>query len=150
LVTYTLHRETWVARPLAEVFDFFSRPQNLERLTPQWLQFRIRTPAPISIAPGAEIEYSIRVHGVPVHWKTVIESWHPPYEFVDVQAKGPYKLWRHTHRFAAKDGGTTVTDDVEYALPFGILGRIVNRLQVSRDLARIFDYRTEQVRELLG
>jgi ligand-binding SRPBCC domain-containing protein len=69
---------------------------------------------------------------------------------VDVQLKGPYKLWRHTHAFAERDGGTAMTDTVEYALPFGIVGRIVNRLQVARDLERIFDYRADRIREILG
>lgn len=149
-MTYSLHRETTVRRPLAEVFDFFSHPENLEALTPPWLNFRIHTAQPIPMGRGAVIEYSIGVHGIPIRWRTIIESWNPPFEFVDVQSKGPYKLWRHTHRFEPRDGGTAIIDQVEYALPFGILGRIVHRLQVSSDLARIFDYRAEQVRKVFS
>jgi ligand-binding SRPBCC domain-containing protein len=147
-VTYTLHRELLVARPLPEVFEFFSRAENLQRITPPWLHFTMRTPPPIQMGPGANIEYSIRVRGIPLRWRTLIESWNPPDEFVDVQAKGPYKSWRHTHRFVEAAGGTMITDHVEYALPFGILGRLVNRLQVSRDLAKVFEYRADQVRRI--
>ena len=144
----TLHRELLVPRPLPEVFDFFSRAENLQRLTPPWLHFSMRTQTPIQMGQGAMIVYSIRVRGIPLRWRTLIESWNPPHEFVDVQAKGPYKLWRHTHRFVEVAGATMITDHVEYALPFGILGRVVNRLQVSRDLAKVFDYRADQVRHI--
>jgi hypothetical protein len=147
--TYTLLRELWVPYGLPAVFDFFSRAENLERLTPPFLRFRFVTPLPIEMRPGAQIEYRLRVRGIPIHWMTEIERWDPPHEFIDVQKKGPYSLWRHTHRFRAEKGGTVIMDKVEYALPFGWLGRLVHRLQVSRDLAKIFDYRAERVQALL-
>src|SRR5271165_6735093 len=127
--TYTLDRELWVPYPLAVVFDFFSRAENLEQLTPPWLGFRILTPLPVQMNPGAKIAYSIRLHGIPIRWLTEIERWDPPHEFVDVQIKGPYKLWRHTHQFSEVNGGTSIVDTVEYALPFGLLGQFANWLQ---------------------
>jgi ligand-binding SRPBCC domain-containing protein len=146
---YTLHRELWVPYPLSTVFDFFSSAENLEPLTPPWMHFRILTPPPIVMKPGATIAYSLRVRGIPLRWLTEIERWNPPHEFIDVQARGPYKLWRHTHRFSEVEGGTLIVDAVEYALPFGVLGRMVHRLQVARDLGQIFDYRVQQVHALL-
>jgi ligand-binding SRPBCC domain-containing protein len=148
MTIYELERALWVPRPLTEVFNFFSRAENLEQITPPFLQFRITTKAPLEMKEGAAISYALRVRGLPVRWLTHIERWNPPFEFVDVQSKGPYKLWRHTHQFAAVDGGTSITDNVQYALPFGALGRIVHRLRVRRDLATIFDYRAERIREL--
>ncbi|HEX8984528.1 MAG TPA: SRPBCC family protein [Bryobacteraceae bacterium] len=150
MTIYSLHRELWVPRPLAEVFDFFSRAENLERITPPWMRFRILTPPPITMKEGAAIAYALRVRGVPVHWLTEIERWNPPFEFVDVQTKGPYKLWRHTHRFAELEGGTSIVDTVQYALPFGLLGQLVHRLKVARDLSEIFDYRAQRVGTLLS
>ena len=150
MTVYKLNRELWVPRPLPAVFEFFSRADNLERITPPWLSFRILTPAPIEMTEGATIGYALRVKGIPLRWLTQIERWNPPFEFVDVQAKGPYKLWRHTHRFSDLAGGTSIADTVEYALPFGVLGRLTHRFQVARDLAQIFDYREQRVRELLG
>ncbi|HMD47996.1 MAG TPA: SRPBCC family protein [Bryobacteraceae bacterium] len=148
MTTYKLQRELWVPRSLEEVFDFFSRAENLERITPPWMHFRILTTRPIQMHPGATIAYALRVRGIPLRWLTEIERWNPPYEFVDVQTKGPYKLWRHTHRFAEADGGTSIADIVDYALPFGPLGRLVHRFQVARDLEQIFDYRAQRVRSL--
>jgi len=147
---YRLHRELWVPHPLPVVFNFFSRAENLEQITPPWMRFRILTPPPIVMKPGAIIAYALRVRGIPFRWLTEIERWNPPHEFIDVQSRGPYKLWRHEHRFLARNGGTLIADTVEYALPFGLLGRLVHRLQVARDLCRIFDYRAQQVQTLLA
>ena len=132
------------------VFDFFSRAENLEQITPPWMRFRILTSAPIEMKQGATISYGLRVRGIPLRWLTEIESWNPPFEFVDVQAKGPYKFWRHEHRFSDVDGGTSIGDMVAYALPFGPLGLVVHRLQVARDLARIFDYRARRVQAVFS
>ena len=144
-----LQRELWIPKPLSTVFDFFSRAENLERITPPWVSFRILTPPPITMKQGAQVSYALRVRGIPLRWLTEIERWNPPFEFVDVQAKGPYQLWRHMHRFSALGRGTLVADNVEYALPFGIVGRMVHRLQVARDLSDIFDYRAQRVQALL-
>jgi ligand-binding SRPBCC domain-containing protein len=150
MTVYQLHREIKVGRPLHEVFEFFSHAENLERLTPPWMKFRILTPSPIVLKQGARISYALRVHGLPLKWLTEIEGWDPPHEFVDVQLKGPYKLWRHRHQFSEVEGGTLVQDTVQYALPFGLLGRLAHRLQVARDLDEIFEYRTRQVGQLLS
>jgi ligand-binding SRPBCC domain-containing protein len=149
VTVYTLQRETFLPLPLAEVFEFFSRARNLEAITPAFLRFQVLTPEPIVMRPGAEIEYLLRVRGFPVHWKTVIETWNPPHEFSDVQARGPYKMWHHTHRFREGEGGTWMEDIVRYALPFGPLGRVAHWLQVRRDVEGIFDYRAKKIEELL-
>ena len=149
MTVYELHRELWVPRPLPEVFEFFARAENLERITPPWLQFRILTPLPIEMKQGATIAYSLRLRGIRLGWLTEIERWNPPVEFIDVQTKGPYRLWRHTHRFSEVDGGTSIVDTVHYALPFGPLGQLAHRLQVARDLSGIFDYRARRAQTLL-
>ena len=150
MTVYKLDRELRVSRPLPDVFEFFSRADNLERITPPWMRFRILTPGPIEMREGAMIAYALRVRGIPLRWLTRIELWNPPFEFVDIQTKGPYKLWRHTHRFSKVEGGTSIADTVEYALPLGVLGRLAHRLQVAQDLSRIFDYREQRVRELFA
>ena len=150
MTVYKLRRELWVPHPPPVVFDFFSRAENLERITPPWLRFRILTPAPLQMKQGAKIAYALRLRGIPLQWLTEIERWDPPAEFIDIQAKGPYKLWRHTHRFSQVEGGTSIVDIVHYALPFGFLGRIVHYLRVAHDLSDIFDYRAERVAALLA
>ena len=129
------------------MFPFFADALNLERITPPWLGFRVVTPGPIAMGPGTLIEYRLRLHRLPVHWLTRIEVWEPPVRFVDAQVRGPYRAWRHEHRFSpAPDGrGTLMRDRVDYALPLGPLGDLAHALFVARDLRRIFDHRAASV-----
>jgi ligand-binding SRPBCC domain-containing protein len=139
-----------IARPRGEVFEFFSRPENLERITPGWVGFRLLTPQPIDMKAGAVLDYTIRLLGLPVRWTTLISDYEPPHRFSDVALRGPYRFWCHTHTFE-KDGQETIMiDEVRYALPFGILGDLVHRLWVRRQLDCIFDYRAEVIGEIFG
>jgi ligand-binding SRPBCC domain-containing protein len=127
-----------IERPIDEVFAFFSKPENLELITPPWVGFRILTPPPIDLHEGALIDYRIRLKGIPIRWRTEITAWDPPHRFVDTQLRGPYRRWVHTHSFQELDDGTLVEDHVDYAVPGGAL---VDRLFVRRDVERIFAYR---------
>jgi ligand-binding SRPBCC domain-containing protein len=147
---HTLRREQWIPRPIEEVFAFFADARNLEEITPPWLGFRILEMDSGSIREGTQIRYRLRLHGIPIHWRTEILQWDSPYRFVDVQRSGPYKLWHHTHRFEAHEGGTKMIDVVRYALPFGVLGRVVHALKVRDDVRRIFDYRRQRIIELFA
>src|SRR5918997_5030628 len=98
---HRLERTQRLAAPPGEVFEFFADALNLEAITPAWLSFRVITPGPIEMRPGALIEYRLRLHGVPVRWLTRIEVWEPGRRFVDVQVRGPYRLWHHTPGFEA-------------------------------------------------
>lgn len=147
--TYQLIREQWLTTPLAETFAFFSRPENLEEITPPWLGFHI-VRADRQLHAGSIIEYKLRIRGLPMRWSSEIAVWEPPYRFVDDQLRGPYKLWHHEHRFKSENGGTRIGDHVNYALPFGILGEIAHALMVKRDVESIFQFRQQRLTELLG
>jgi len=147
---YTLERTLVVPRPIDEVFPFFADAANLERLTPPLVGFTILTPPPIVMKAGTLIDYRIRVNGIPLRWRTLIESFDPPHSFVDTQLRGPYAHWHHTHTFREVPGGTELGDRVEYALPLGPLGKIAHALFVKRQLRTIFDYRSQVMRELFG
>ena len=147
---YVFRAEQFVPRPLNEVFDFFSKAENLQKLTPEWLHFRILSVDPTPVRKGTLIKYSLRWRVVPIHWTTEIIEWDPPHRFVDVQLKGPYKLWHHEHRFASEGTGTRISDEVRYALPFGVFGSIAHKLKVKNDVKTIFAYRTKAVRQLFG
>lgn len=148
--TYILERTQLIERPLEEVFAFFSDAKNLEAITPAFLKFRITTPGEIAMRPGTVIDYRLQMLGIRFNWQTQIESFEPGREFVDIQARGPYRLWRHTHRFFAVNNGTVMTDRVEYQLYLGPVGNLVNAVFVRRSLAKIFDYRYRSVAELFG
>jgi ligand-binding SRPBCC domain-containing protein len=147
---HVLERSQLVPRPRAEVFAFFADARNLEVITPGFLRFRILTPGAIPMAPGTVIDYRLALFGVPFRWRTVIEAFEPLASFVDVQVRGPYALWRHTHRFEDAPGGTLVRDRVEYELPLGPLGDLARALFVRGALERIFDHRAEVIAARLG
>jgi ligand-binding SRPBCC domain-containing protein len=148
--THILERTQVVPLPRAEVFSFFADPRNLEAITPAFLHFSILPPVPWSLDVDSRIDYRLSLFGVPFRWRTRIAAWVPGIRFVDVQERGPYALWHHTHTFADDGGGTRVSDRVEYRLPLGPLGEVAHPVLVRRTLARIFDHRQERVAELLG
>jgi ligand-binding SRPBCC domain-containing protein len=143
-----LERTQLLPRPIDEVFEFFSDPQNLAAITPPWLRFRIVS-APAKVQRGALIGYRLRLKGVPVRWLTEITEWQPPRSFTDVQVAGPYRLWEHTHRLASCGDETEMYDHILYAVPGGQLGPALDRAVVRPLLDEIFDYRAERVRELV-
>jgi len=145
---YSLTRSTFLPVDRETVFEFFARAENLERITPRELGFEILTPRPLRLEIGATIDYRIRLYGIPMQWRTLIRAWDPPHGFEDVQAKGPYALWIHEHRFLPEGDGTRVEDEVRYRLPLGRLGRAAHPI-VRRQLDRIFDYRARTIRALL-
>jgi len=147
---HILERSQVVPLPRSEVFSFFADPRNLEAITPAFLRFSIIPPVPTFLDVDSRIDYRLSLFGIPFHWRTRIAAWQPGLRFVDVQERGPYALWHHTHTFADVDGGTRVADRVEYRLPLGAIGEVAHPVMVRRTLARIFDHRLERVASLLG
>lgn len=146
---HVLRREQVIPRPRAEVYQFFADPSNLERITPEFLHFRITTPRPIAMREGTLIDYRLSLFGVPFSWRTRIEKVQEEERFIDAQLHGPYRTWRHLHEL--EDLGphaTKMTDVVEYELPLGMLGEAARAMFVERTLDRIFDYRANVITSL--
>ncbi len=135
--------ELWLPLPPEAVFPFFSTATNLDAITPPWLDFRILTPPPIVMREGTLIDYRLRVHGLPLRWRTRISAWQPPHRFVDEQLCGPYRQWIYEHTFELCNGGTLARDLVRYAVPFDF---IAHPLFVRRDIEKIFEFRAEELK----
>lgn len=151
MAEHLLERSQRVEVPIEQAFGLYADARNLEPMTPPWLHFQVTTPGEITMAAGTLLGYKLRLHGIPIRWQTLIESWEPPHGFVDTQLEGPYALWRHTHEFEPDgDDATVIHDRVRYAIPFGPFGELADRLFVRRDLKRIFDYRAEAVERLVA
>lgn len=136
-----------IERPLEEVFAFFSDVHNLTRITPPWIDFRVLTPDPIEMRVGTLIDFKLKLHGIPLKWRTEITAWDPPCHFTDEQRTGPYQQWIHTHSFTSENGRTQMTDHVRYAAIGGIL---IQKLFLERDIRRIFGYRKETLHNLFS
>ena len=144
MTMHVFESELWLPVPREKVFPFFADARNLEIITPPWLKFTVLTPGQIEMRVGAMIDYQLRLHGLPVRWRTEITGWEPPLSFCDEQRRGPYHRWSHTHTFVEQAGGTRCQDRVLYAVPGGAL---VNYFFVRHDVKKIFDYRADALKK---
>ena len=148
---HRIERTQTIALPIARAFEFFAVPRNLDRLTPGFVHFAFLEPPPERISPGATLDYRLRLYGVPIKWRTRIVSVDEPAGFVDVQDRGPYAHWQHTHTFKEiAPNRTAVSDRVEFAMPYGVLGELAYALIVARSLEKIFDYRAAVLERLFN
>lgn len=133
----------------SDVFDFFSDERNLEKITPPNLNFRVIKKTTPEIQKGTLIYYKLRLYGLPFKWVTLIKEWEKNNMFMDVQLKGPYKVWQHTHKFEDVEGGVLIKDEVHYKLPLGFMGDLVAGWLVKKDVENIFNYRSKYILENL-
>lgn len=150
---YTLFRKQQLNCSIETAWDFFSNPMNLATITPKDLGFTIlnKEDKLDKIYSGMIINYKVSpLLGVPLHWQTRIDQVNMYHSFVDFQEKGPYKYWKHHHEFLINDDGVLMKDNIEYELPFGIIGDITNTLIVRQKLINIFDYRYNILEEMFN
>ncbi|HMO17142.1 MAG TPA: SRPBCC family protein [Oligoflexia bacterium] len=142
---FTLFTELIVPHSREKVFPFFASAENLEHLTPDFLNFRILSILPIEMNEGTLIDYKISLHHIPIKWRTRISSWKPPFMFIDEQINGPYLYWLHEHHFEEIDQACRIIDKVYYRV-FG--GKIINNLFIKGELNKIFTYRRKKMTEI--
>ena len=138
---HVLCREQLLSCPPDDVFEFFSRAQNLQRITPPFLHFQV-VGMPDRIDAGSQLDYKLRMFFIPFRWRTRIRSFDRPRGFTDQAEAGPFKAWHHVHEFKAVETGTLMRDVVTYRMPYGPIGAIVHPF-IRRTLDRIFDFRAE-------
>jgi ligand-binding SRPBCC domain-containing protein len=146
---YSLKRLQMLPTDVEGAWRFFSDPKNLGRITPPSMNFRtMYQSGGEEMYAGQIIRYKVTVFpNVTVDWLTEITHVQRPHYFVDEQRIGPYALWHHQHHFREKQGETEMTDEVNYAIPYGPIGRLANHVLVQQQLKRIFDYRASILRE---
>lgn len=148
---YTLNQSQEIPVSIVEAWDFFSKPENLNEITPPDLEFRITSGKPAPMHEGQIVTYKIRV--APMiwnRWVTEIKAVTDGKQFIDEQRSGPYKFWHHLHQFESTENGTLLKDQVNYSLPFGILGDIAHAVYVKNKLQKIFNFRKEILSEKFG
>ena len=142
--------EQWVPQSVERTFSFFKEARNLEKITPEFLNFKVLNQSTSEIQEGTKINYRLSLHGLPVGWQSKITDWKPDQKFSDIQLKGPYSHWYHTHEFEEKNGGTLIRDRVLYKVPFGIPGDLVVGRWIRKDLETIFNHRYKIIDDLLA
>ena len=147
---YRLTREQFLPISIEEAWAFFSSAKNLARITPPDMNFLIQTDLEEKeIEEGQLIDYTIRpLFGIKMKWKTRITAVDKPRTFIDRQLKGPYAFWEHRHSFIEKDNGVLMKDEVNYQIPFGLIGNLAHSLFVRKKLNQIFDYRSATLHKI--
>ena len=145
---FKINRTQFIEKPIDIVFSFFSKPENLEQITPEYLQFKILNDSPIPMEKGLIINYKMKIRKIPITWSSLIKSYEPPFSFIDEQIKGPYAFWHHEHKFIEEKGGTRVNDCIKYKIPCGFLGRLINKFWVANDLEKIFNFRKNAINDI--
>lgn len=151
--TYQLKFEQKLPISLEQAWDFFSSPLNLAKITPDHMGFIITSDFKEGrkMYPGMIITYKVSpLLGIKLNWMTEITHVQEGKYFVDEQRFGPYALWHHQHHFEEIKGGVLMADIINYAIPYGFIGRIANSILVENEVRGIFDYREKKVEELFG
>tara|TARA_B110000263_G_scaffold195326_1_gene173683 strand:- start:81 stop:578 length:498 start_codon:yes stop_codon:yes gene_type:complete len=149
---YTLYAKQTVAKEIDLLWDFFRKPRNLNKLTPEDVQFKIISGESDDFYEGKIISYKIKPFKlVALNWVTEISQVKEGSYFIDNQIFGPYKMWHHEHHFKRNDNGTTeIIDKVKYKVPFYILGRLIHKIFIRRKLFKIFMFRQKKINELFN
>lgn len=144
---YQFKKTQLINASIDEVWEFISRPENLKKITPDYMGFNIISDdVPEKMYSGMIISYIVTpLLGIKTNWVTEITHIKDKEFFVDEQRVGPYKMWHHEHHIEQTDDGVLMRDIISYEPPFGFLGRIANSLFIKKKLNEIFDYRTQAV-----
>jgi len=143
---YQLRARTLIHEDSKMLWEFFSNPANLQKITPPAMNFQILTPVPPKVYAGLIIAYKVSpLPGLRAGWITEITQVEEGKMFVDEQREGPYRMWHHEHHFNDTGDGIEVIDIVTYALPMGFLGHWVHPILVKPRLKHIFAYREQQL-----
>jgi ligand-binding SRPBCC domain-containing protein len=151
--TYLLKTEQAIPISLEEAWNFFSSPLNLAKITPSEMAFVVTSDysADTRIYAGMIITYIVSpILGIKMNWMTEITHVKEGEYFIDEQRFGPYALWHHQHHFKTIEGGVLMTDILNYATPYGIIGRLANTLFVDKQIKQVFSYREKAIKELFG
>ena len=150
MAIYNLTRTQNIRSDIETVWEFFSNPDNLATITPEYMNFRVTSrPHTGPVYPGQIITYKVSpLLGIPLSWMTEITHVQPMKSFVDEQRHGPYKLWHHQHIFEEIPGGVQMTDIVHYTLPLSLLGDIAHSIFIRQQVNSIFDYRKNAIEKI--
>lgn len=149
---YQLRKTQNIPIPVPEAWDFFSKPDNLAKITPEYMNFKILSKSDAGeMYPGMFVTYTVSpFFHLSLNWATEITQIKEHKYFIDNQIRGPYKIWHHEHHFKAIDGGTEMRDILFYDVPYGFLGRMVHKLFIRKRVEEIFEFREHKVKELFG
>ena len=149
---YTLTTAQTLNVSLKKAWDFFSSPENLQKITPSHMGFNITSSTNSKAYSGQIITYKVGIlSSVKQNWVTEITHVEQQKYFIDEQRFGPYKMWHHEHFFEAlPNGKTLMKDKISYKIPFGALGNLAQNIFIKKKLIAIFKYRYNTLEQLFN
>ena len=148
---FQLHAKQALPITREVAWQFLSNPKNLKEITPDHMGFKIISGADRPMFSGQIIQYVVKPFpGVSMKWVTEITHVKEGDYFVDEQRFGPYALWHHKHFIKEIDGGVEMEDLIDYKIPLGFLGQLVQPFLVKKQLNQIFQYREKKLEALFG
>lgn len=150
MAVHKLKDEVLIKASLEDVWNFFSNPKNLQRITPQSMGFKhVYEPEAEKVYPGMLLVYKVSpLLGIPLTWVTEITAVETQRRFVDNQRIGPFGMWHHIHEFEATSEGTLARDILYYKMPFGFLGELVHGITVKKQTREMFEYRKQALKKI--
>ncbi len=140
---HKFEKEVLFSSPLEEVFAFHTCMDTVCWMLPDHLTVEC-IQAPCHLKLGDTIQYKVCLHSFYFCWQTTVVEYEENVSFTDLLEEGPFSFWRHQHLFEEEEGGTLMTDRIEYKLKFGVFGGIAAHFFVRRELDRIFTNRHEK------
>lgn len=133
------------------LWKFMSDPNNLGKITPEWMLFKITSKPEKNMYAGMIITYKVTpILNIPMKWVTEITHMDKGNFFIDVQRFGPYKFWHHQHVFLNHPKGVLMKDIITYAPPLSLFGTILNNLIIKKRINKIFDYREREINKIFN
>lgn len=144
-----LHFEQKINTDLNNLWEFISSPKNLSKITPNYMDFNIKSKIPKKMYEGLIISYTVKpILGIKLNWVTEITHIKDKNYFVDEQRSGPYKMWHHEHILEETNDGIIMKDIISYIPPYGFIGLILNKLFIKKQVREIFQYRTKVLNDI--
>jgi ligand-binding SRPBCC domain-containing protein len=128
--------ETVIAAPIELLFDLARDIDAHQRGMAHSNESAVEGTTTGLIGLDETVTWRARHLGITWRLTSRITAFEPPTRFVDEQSSGPFKSFRHEHRFESVPGGTKMLDDWRHEAPLGLLGAVVDRLILGRYLRR--------------
>ena len=129
-----------------DAFAYHERRGALQRLVPPWESVVVEK-TDNSLAVGSKVVLKTSVFGVPIRWVAKHTAYEPPRLFADTQLSGPFAKWFHRHQFASFGEHSTLTDQIDFEVPLGAIGRLLGSKTALGKIESMFAYRHRVTRD---
>ena len=140
-------KKTFINCSLKDLFDFHLDTSNIKDITPSNTRVKLLD-TDTNTYEGKIVNIKVTKFFIPMYWKVIIDKIESQHIIVDIAVQSPFKSWKHQHIFTEKGSMCELQDIVEYELPFGFFGKLLEPL-MGYDILKMFEYRHKQTKKIL-